>query len=322
MVTPTYTPTATVCPALPLAPWTAAAPHPLHLVRYGFATVGNVNYTFGGVDNGSITPAVYKFDASTNTWTSLAPMPFAGEGPTCAYNTNGKVYCTGGNSGTGFASYDIGTDTWTTLASIPTGAGDTYGSASGSMGDNVYVVGGGSSGPSSGTYVYSISGGSWTSGNAAPSPYLLGGYNVAGNYLYLVGSYGASPLSGGHSASSVLNGAKSAHIQAPNSNSTAVQRLDLTTGTWSTGPTWTQGRADAGLAYDPANNTLYFIGGDANNGWILRLDQPGRRVHAIKLARRSIRSIDPEPAEPKAGSRGWVLHDSNGRWRDLEYRRH
>ena len=264
VVTDTPTATATVCLALPLAPWTAAAPHPLHLVRYGFATVGNVNYTFGGVDNGAQTNAVYKFDAGTNTWTPLAAMPFAGEGPTCAYNTNGKVYCTAGTAGNGFASYDIGTDTWTPLASIP--AADTYGSASASMGDNVYVVGGGSGGPSTGTYVYSISGGSWTSGNAAPSPYLLGAYNIAGNYLYLVGSYGASPLSGGHSASSILNGAKGASIAAPDANSTAVQRLDLTAGTWSTGPTWTQGRADAGLAYDPASNTLYFLGGDANNG--------------------------------------------------------
>ena len=246
-------------------------------------------------------------------------MPFAGEGPTCAYNTNGKVYCTGGNSGNGFASYDIGTDTWTTLASIPTG--DTYGSASGSMGDNVYVVGGGSSGPSSGTYVYSISGGSWTSGNAAPSPYLLGGYNIAGNYLYLVGSYGASPLSGGRSASSVLNGAKSAHIQAPDSNTTAVQqarpdhrhlvhRTDVDTG---------QGRRRIGIRPGKQHLVLHWWRREQRR--ILQLDSTGRRVHAIKLARRSIRSIDPEPAEPKAGSRGWVLHDSNGRWRDLEYRR-
>src|SRR5262249_49493180 len=42
-------------------------------------------------------------------------------------------------------------------------------------------------------------------------------------------------------------------------------RLDLSTGTWETGPTFTMQRADFGLAYDPATNKLYALGGDLPN---------------------------------------------------------
>ena len=48
----------------------------------------------------------------------------------------------------------------------------------------------------------------------------------------------------------------------------------------------------ADWAYDPANNTLYFIGGDAQSGGYFDLTAHGRRVHAIMLAGRSIRSFD------------------------------
>ena len=44
-------------------------------------------------------------------------------------------------------------------------------------------------------------------------------------------------------------------------NSTTTIRLDMATNTWSTGPVWTPGRADLGIA--AVGNTLYAIGGDA-----------------------------------------------------------
>jgi hypothetical protein len=47
-------------------------------------------------------------------------MPFTSEAPTCAILAGtGFVYCTEGDTGSGFARYDIVTNTWTSLAPIP-----------------------------------------------------------------------------------------------------------------------------------------------------------------------------------------------------------
>ena len=59
---------------------------------------------------------------ATGMWQSRAAMPFTSEAPTCALMAStGIVYCTEGDTGSGFASYNIATDTWTPLASIPGG---------------------------------------------------------------------------------------------------------------------------------------------------------------------------------------------------------
>ncbi len=64
--------------------------------------------------------------------------------------------------------------------------------------------------------------------------------------------------------SSLLNPIDRLRVNAPTANSTVSMRLDLSSGTFSTGPTWTQARADFGLAYDSFRNKLYAIGGDAS----------------------------------------------------------
>ena len=147
-VTGTYAPAQPapniVAPAAPsqvASAWTVATPYPTTIVRYGFAQTATHFYVFGGVSNGTRVNNVNRMDLATGMWQSRAAMPFTSEAPTCALMAStGIVYCTEGDTGSGFASYNIATDTWTPLASIP--GGDHYGSASGAFNGKVFVAGG------------------------------------------------------------------------------------------------------------------------------------------------------------------------------------
>ena len=241
--------------------WVVAQPYPQTIVRYAFGQVGDDFYIFGGVSGGAVVNTARRYNAVSNTWVDLAPVPAPGEAPSAAY-WNGKVYVTQGSSGNGFQIYDIASNSWGSGASIP--ASNSYGSALGAYNGLVYLVGGGAS-PSATTYIYTISSNSWSSGTNAPAQYQLGGYTQVGQYLYLVGSYGTSPLdvNTGLPASS-LQRADLLSEAAPEANSAMTMRLDLAAGTWSTGPAWTPARADFALASDGVK--LYAIGGDTTGG--------------------------------------------------------
>ena len=51
-------------------------------------------------------------------------------------------------------------------------------------------------------------------------------------------------------------------------NNTTTWRLDMSSapGVWTTGPAFTEGRADFGLAYDAGTNKVYALGGDLPGG--------------------------------------------------------
>ena len=137
--TPTPTPTCT--PGGTPGPWSQATPYPIPNVRYGWAQTATHFYVFGGVSDGTRVNNVYRMDIATGAWQPRAPMPFTSEAPTCALmESTGLVYCTEGDTGSGFASYNIATDTWAPLAAIP--GGDHYGSASGAFNGKVFVAGG------------------------------------------------------------------------------------------------------------------------------------------------------------------------------------
>jgi N-acetylneuraminic acid mutarotase len=271
---PTYTPTRTITLTPTATPtcggpalWQSAQPHPVNIARYAFAQNGNDLYLVGGVSDGSVVSTARKYDANTNIWSNLNPVPASGEASSCAY-FNSKLYCTQGLSGVGFYIYDIPSNTWSTGPNIP-GPTSRYGAAAGAFNGNVYVVGG-SSGGSNATNRYNIASNTWFTGTAAPSLYYLGGYTSVGQFLYIIGSYGASPLApDGPKAmplSSILNKDLGRKVLAPDANSTVSMRLDMSTGTWTTGPAWTPARADLGLAYNPTANKLYAIGGDPTAG--------------------------------------------------------
>jgi N-acetylneuraminic acid mutarotase len=264
--TPSATPTCT--PGGTPGPWSTASPYPIPDVRYGFAQTATHFYVFGGVSNGTRVNSVNRLVLATGMWESRAPMPFTSEAPTCALMAStGIVYCTEGDTGSGFASYNIATDTWTPLASIP--GGNHYGSASGAFNGKVFVAGG-TTAFTSAVQVYDVGTNMWSAGTAAPNDFLLAGYQQVGQYLYVVGGFEASgPDKVAGELSSVLNrGQQSKQPKVPLANNTTTWRLDMSSapGVWTVGPAFAQGRADFGLAYDAGTNKLYALGGDAPGG--------------------------------------------------------
>ena len=170
--------------------WSQATPYPITNVRYGLAQTATHFYVFGGVSDGTRVNNVYRMDIATGAWQPRAPMPFTSEAPTCAHmESTGLVYCTEGDTGSGFASYNIATDSWTPLASIP--GGDHYGSASGAFNGKVFVAGG-TTGILNTVQVYDVATNTWSAGTAAPDAFLLAGYQQVGQYLYVVGGFDPS----------------------------------------------------------------------------------------------------------------------------------
>ena len=238
--------TPTPTPPPQCSPWATASPYPSTIVRYGFVQTDTDFYVFGGVSDGSQVPNVNSYNLATGTWTSHSPMPFTSEAPTCSLDaSSGLVYCAQGDTGDGFASYNIATDTWTPLASDPF-ATDHYGSASGFFNGKVFVAGG-TTGETSAVDVYDVATDTWSSGTAAPDVFLLAGYQQVGQFLYVIGGF---------------------TLASPTTNLHTSYRLDMSSapGTWDTGPGFTGGRADFGLAYDASQNKLYAMGGDADGG--------------------------------------------------------
>ena len=186
--TPTGSPSCT--PGGTPGPWSTASPYPITDVRYGFAQTATHFYVFGGVSDGTRVNDVNRMDLATGMWQSRASMPFTSEAPTCALMAStGIVYCTEGDTGSGFASYNIATNTWTPLASIP--GGDHYGSASGAFNGKVFVAGG-TTGFVSAVQVYDVATNTWSAGTAAPNAFLLAGYQQVGQFLYVVGGFEAA----------------------------------------------------------------------------------------------------------------------------------
>ena len=212
--TPTVPPTATPTASPSCTPggtpgaWSTASPYPISIVRYGFAQTATHFYVFGGVSDGTRVNNVNRMDLATGMWQSRASMPFASEAPTCALMAStGIVYCSEGDTGSGFASYNIATDTWTPLASDPFHS-DHYGSASGAFNGKVFVAGG-STAFSSAVGVYDVATNTWSAGTAAPNDFLLAGYQQVGQFLYVVGGFEASgPVKPAAEQSSVLNRAQ------------------------------------------------------------------------------------------------------------------
>ena len=245
------TATPTTCAASTPGPWTAAAPVPANapFLRYAFAQNGADLYIMGGLNSGfALSTLAVKYNTTTGIWTTLASPAIApGQASSAAY-MSGKIYVVGGLNvssipQTTLQIYDVATNTWTTGPSIPLG---TYGAAAGVFNGKFYVAGGSDPAGATGTttlQVYDTVANSWSAGTVAPTPYLLGGYTQVGQYLYLVGSYSATPLTGigsGKSPATSLLGGKN-NVLAPSANTPLSMRLDMTSspGSWTSGPAWT-----------------------------------------------------------------------------------
>src|SRR4029077_9924549 len=117
-----------------------------------------------------------------------------------------------------------------------------------------------------------------------PNDFLLAGYQQVGQYLYVVGGFEASgPNAAAESSvlnrsqpakqpkvalTAVLSGQQSKQPRVPMANNTTTWRLDMSSapGVGTSGPAFTEGRADFGLAYDAGTNKVYALGGDLPDG--------------------------------------------------------
>ncbi|HOU14003.1 MAG TPA: PKD domain-containing protein [Anaerolineae bacterium] len=235
----------TASPLAPAATWFAAAPIPTGRVRYAHAQCpGEPNrfYVISGVPTGAV-QNVWRYDADTDVWTTLARFPAPVEGPS-AVCYQGHIYVAGGSGTTQFYVYDIARDIWTAGPPLPR---NVWGAAFGAWDGRLFLAGGDNNffagGASPQVNIYDIATGDWSAiGATMPVSASAAGWAQVNEYLYLVGGWGDS---------------------VPN-NITTTQRYNMAYDYWETGPTFTSGRADFALA--ATDRYLYAIGGDADGG--------------------------------------------------------
>ena len=119
--------------------WHIAAPAAMKRTEVAAATVGGKIYLVGGFEepsisnvvNLSITPVVEEYDASTDKWSSKAPMP-VGLHHVGVGVVGGRLYVIGGYKQSGLSvwgpvatlyAYDPAANAWTELAAMPTARG-------------------------------------------------------------------------------------------------------------------------------------------------------------------------------------------------------
>jgi N-acetylneuraminic acid mutarotase len=250
-----------VQPAAP--PWFGANDIPGGLVRFGHAQCDadpNTLYVVGGVDGTfDLSDKLWRFDAATTEWTELAPIPEAMEGPTATCDA-GRIHVMGGGGTDLHFVYSIAGDTWTTAAPLPR---PVWGAAAASWDGYVFLVGGDDDfffgGSSDEVDVYDTVTDTWIgSGSPMPVGTTTPGFFQSTHYLYVAGGWGE---------------------ESPDVNVEAVQRYDLLTDTWETGPSLGFPRADFALA--GTDTALYAIAGDEDGGSPF---DPTRVVERLELA--------------------------------------
>ena len=234
--------------AAPNSPdWASGAPVPAGLVRYGYAQCADQPdsyYVISGVSNGAIVNTNYRYDATTNSWTTLAPIPTGQEAVTAAC-LDGRIYVMGGGGTNQMFIYDIASNTWGSGAATPQ---PIEAAVAGALDGKVYLVGGDSDfTPGNGVYntvsVYDVASNTWSTGSPMPTGSSNAGGVQVGNFLYVAGGWGNS---------------------SPGSNLTETERYDMSSDAWDTGPAFTPAKSDFALAASGA--ALYSIAGDGNGG--------------------------------------------------------
>ncbi len=229
--------------------WFSAAPLPRGTVRYAHAQCpGDPNrfYVISGVAGGTTTANMWRYDADTDAWAALAPIPNAVEGAS-AVCYQGRLYVAGGGGTNQFYIYDIVQDSWSAGPNLPRAV---WGAAIGAWDSRIYLAGGDNDfsigGQSNEVDIYEIAAGNWyTNGATMPIAANAAGFAQVNEYLYVVGGWGNS---------------------SPAQNITATQRYNLAWDYWETGPTFASARSDLVLA--ATGQYLYAIGGDADGSGV------------------------------------------------------
>jgi N-acetylneuraminic acid mutarotase len=269
--------------------WVPGSPIPFGIIRYGHAQCEESPesfYIISGVDaNFGLSAAVARYDADTDTWTSLANYPNPSEAPT-AVCFEGRIYvANGAGTSNDFFIYDIATDSWLSGATLPR---FVEGAAMGAIDGKVYLIGGDDdffpgSGVSNEVNIYDVASDSWTgTGTPMPDGVAQGGSAQAGPFVYVVGGWGVS---------------------APASNSTFTQRYDMSSDTWEVGPSFDLATADLGLSATEA--ALYAMGGDINGGGFFEGTDAVQRLDLSSWPSGSWADYDSLPSARQANSAGF-----------------
>jgi N-acetylneuraminic acid mutarotase len=176
--------------------WTPRAPMPEALFGLTAAVLGERVFVVGGytASDPAISDTNYIYVASSNAWTSGAPIPFAGGIATAAEAAaGGQVYVIGGddgdlNSNATNMRYDPTSDTWTARALMPTPRENNVAVA---LRGKIYVAGGiqvQQSFDGLRTFeVYDIRTNTWTPLAPMSHPRISPGIATDGEYIYVFG---------------------------------------------------------------------------------------------------------------------------------------
>ncbi len=284
--------------ALPRSGWFGGAENPGGAIRYASAQCAeepNSFYVISGVDRFSgLSKAVWRYDATTNDWTSLLPIPTAVEAA-AATCYRGRIYVLGGSGTDQFYIFDLATREWLLGAPLPRG---TEGAVAAAWDGKIYLIGGDddffpASGVSAEVNIYDIASDTWGDmGPEMPFPVSNAGSVQAANYVYIAGGW---------------------NVNSPASNETATQRYDLLTDTWEVGAPLLVGRADFALA--ATDSALYALGGDADGNEFFEPTATATRLPLATWPTGAWTALgDPLPVPLQANNAGFcttALFDGN-----------
>lgn len=183
------------------AVWTAG-----NVITAGSYLGSGVGYNKAGSDtawlfalggNAPNTTAVYKYNVTTNTWSTCANLPVSRVVFATAIIKD-TLYAIAGSDGSAYANtlykYNINANTWTTGTVLPTATLGWHKAAS-YQDSLIYVVAGNDGTNVVATvYVYNAIKGTWRTGTALPTACFGGGCAITGNTIvYTGGIQGAVP---------------------------------------------------------------------------------------------------------------------------------
>ncbi len=156
-------------------------------------------YAIGGMDKSrQLLASVERYDHTSNTWTTLAPLPEPRYAFSAAFDGQGHIFTFGGgtvDSRTSFSAtvnqYDIATNAWSRAADMPIATRDS----AAVLGPDglIYVIGGRSgSGVLDRVLVYDPAGDSWSEETALPAAVRSPAVVVAQERLMVIGGTDAS----------------------------------------------------------------------------------------------------------------------------------
>ena len=99
--------------------WNELAPLPIAVGDPAFAATETLAYAAGGVVNGALSNAAWRYDRAVDEWTELPPMPTARQRAAAVIGADGRFYVIGGSDLNGghvsvMEVYDPADGTWTT----------------------------------------------------------------------------------------------------------------------------------------------------------------------------------------------------------------